>query len=290
MELIHTSRRLPFATLAVATALTASGCSSKTAAEILISPEHENMLGAQIKMELEKGTAEMPAIKYLPPGELRDYVLGLANKVVSLGKMQRPEFTWNVEVIDDPNQVNAFATPGGYLYVFTGLLRAAENEAEVIGVMGHEVAHVLARHYARRLVQTYGLQGLIAIALGNDAGKLSEIGAAILVQGYLLKHSREAETEADEIGARLTSQAGYDPNGLVTFFAKLEMMQGQIPSFLKYLMGHPPPGDRQKHIQDLIAREKLPVGATNAPAFQAMRARLPAGLPMGGGVDGGTRG
>ena len=294
MELTQPSRRLPFSTLALAVALAGgaatAGCSSQAAAEFLISPEQENMLGAQIKLELEKGTAEMPAIKYLPPGELRDYVLGLANKVVSLGKMQRPEFTWNVEVIDDPNQVNAFATPGGYLYVFTGLLRAAENEAEVIGVMGHEVAHVLARHYARRLVQTYTLQGLIAIALGRDAGALSQLAANILAQGYLLSHSRDAETQADEIGARLTSQAGYDPNGLVTFFAKLEMMQGQVPSFLKYLMGHPPPGDRQKHVTDLIAREKLPIGATNAPAFLNMRSKLPAGLPMGGGVDGGTRG
>jgi beta-barrel assembly-enhancing protease len=260
--------------------LATAGCSSETAADLLISPEEENMLGAQIKVELEKGTAEMPAIKYLQDAELRPYILGLAQKVVDLGKQMRPEFAWQVEVIDDPTQVNAFATPGGYLYVFTGLLSAADNEAEVVGVMGHEVGHVLRRHYAQRLVKTYTVQGLIAIALGQDPGVISQLAATILAQGYLLAHSREAETQADEEGARLASKAMYDPRALATFFAKLEMMQGATPAVLKYLMGHPPPGDRQKHISEVIMREKLPIGATNEAAFQRMKSRLPP-LPTG---------
>jgi predicted Zn-dependent protease len=265
-----------------------AACSSKTAAEILISPEQENMLGAELKMQLEMGTAGMPAIRYLQdPPELRTYILGLADKVVSLGRMMRPEFTWHVEVIDDAMQVNAFATPGGYLYVYTGLLRAADNEAEVVAVMGHEVGHVLARHFAQQLVKVYTLQGLIAIALGQNPNALAELGAQILAQGYLLSHSRAAETEADEYGARLASQAGYDPNALVTFFAKLEAEQGRTPAALKYLMGHPPPEDRQVHIKEFIMREKLPVGVLNASAFQMMRAKLPAGLPSGG-ADGGA--
>src|SRR5688500_2827627 len=92
-------------------AIGGSACSSQTAAELLISAEQENMLGLQVKAELEKGTAEMQGIKYLQDAQLRPYILGLANKVVALGKMERPEFTWHIEVIDDPNQVNAFATP-----------------------------------------------------------------------------------------------------------------------------------------------------------------------------------
>jgi predicted Zn-dependent protease len=263
-----------------------AACSSQQAAEILISPEQENMLGAEIKTELEKGSGGMPAIRYLQEPELRGYILGLAEKVVSLGRVMRPEFTWHVEVIDDPGQVNAFATPGGYLYVYTGLLRAADNEAEVVGVMGHETGHVLARHFAQRLVKTYTLQGLIAIALGQNPNGLAELAANILAQGYLLSHSRAAETEADEYGARLASQAMYDPNGLATFFAKLEAEQGRTPSIFKYLMGHPPPEDRQAHIKEFIAREKLPIGVLNAEMFQKMRARLPAGLPTA--TDGGA--
>ncbi|HEY0705240.1 MAG TPA: M48 family metalloprotease [Polyangia bacterium] len=265
-----------------------NGCSSQSAAELLVSPEQENLLGAQIKAGLEKGTAEMPAIKYLQDPELRAYILGLADKVVALGKVERPEFTWKTEVIDDPTQVNAFATPGGYLYIFSGLLRAADNEAEVVGVMGHEVGHVLARHYARQLVKTYTLQGLIALALGEDANGLSTLAANLLAQGYLLSHSRAAETESDEYGARLASQAGYDPNALGTFFAKLQMLMGETPAVLKYVMGHPLASDRQAHITSYIAEKKLTVGATNAAAFQMMRAKLPAGLPMGMG-DAGAR-
>jgi predicted Zn-dependent protease len=263
--------------LVASLAQVSAGCSSKAAAELLISPEQENMLGAELKAELEKGTAEMPAVKYLQqPADLRAYILGLANKVVALGRAQAPAFTWNVEVIDDPATVNAFATPGGYLYVYTGLLAAADNEAEVIGVMGHEVGHVLARHYARQLVQTYTVQGLVSIALGQNAGELAKLGAGLLTQGYLLQHSREDETEADEYGARLTSQAGYDPNGLVTFFQKLGAMQAGTPAVFKYVMGHPLAADRQQHIMELIEREKLPRGATNAEAFSAMKAKLPA--------------
>jgi beta-barrel assembly-enhancing protease len=259
-----------------------AGCSSQTAAEILVSPEEENKLGAALKMELES----KQMVKYLQDPALRAYVLGLANRVVDLGKTDRPEFTWAVEVIDDPNQVNAFATPGGYLYVYTGLLRAAESEAEVIGVMGHEVGHVLARHYARRLVKTYGLQVLAQAALGSNPGVLAELAASIAANGYLLSHSRDDETESDEIGARLARRAGYDPQGLVTFFEKLDAMQGSVPSILKYLMGHPPPADRSAHVRALIAKEMLGGGATNSQMFQQMKAKLPAPAPTG---DAGVR-
>ena len=265
----------------------AAGCSTEQAAELLISPEEENMLGAQLKAELEKGTMDMPAIRYLQEPTLKAYIVGLAEKVVSIGRAKRPEFTWKVEVIDDDSQVNAFATPGGYLYVYTGLLRAADNEAEVVGVLGHETGHVLARHFAQRLVKTYTVQGLVAIALGKDAGALSQLAGSILAQGYLLSFSRENETEADEYGARLASQAGFDPNGLVTFFQKLEALQGQTPAVLKYVMGHPLAADRIKHVQELIQNEKLPIGVVNREAFQMMKMKLPAGLPMGG-ADGGA--
>lgn len=286
---LHPLATLPW--LPLTATLLLGACSSKTAAELLISPEQENMLGAQLKMQLEIGTPEEDPIQYLTtPADVRTYVLGLAEKVVALGRMERPEFSWKVEVINDPTQVNAFATPGGYLYVFTGLLLAAENEAEVIGVMGHEVGHVLARHFARRLVQTYGLQALIAIGLGEDQKGLATLAATLLAQGYLLRHSREAETESDEYGARLMSQAGYDPNALGTFFSKLAMMQGSV-GVLKYLMGHPPAADREAHIRDYVMKNKLPIGATNREMFQMMRARVPTTPPPPRPrPDGGTAG
>jgi predicted Zn-dependent protease len=271
----------------LATAAGSLGCSSQSAAEILVSPEEENMLGAELKAELEKGSMDMPPVRYLQEPELRAYILGLAEKVVAIGRAKKPEFTWKVEVIDDDMQVNAFATPGGYLYVYTGLLRAADNEAEVVDVLGHEVGHVLARHFAQQLVKTYTVQGVIAIALGKDAGALSQLAANILAQGYLLQHSRENETEADEYGARLGSQAGYDPGGLVTFFQKLEKLQGQTPAILKYVMGHPLTADRIKHVMELIQSEKLLIGVVNRDKFQMMKMKLPAGLPTMSTSDGG---
>src|SRR6185295_7801264 len=168
------------------------GCGVHTTegmAKALVSDEEEAQLGAQVKQELEKqGT------KYIQDPEIVNYVRGVAQKIFVSADKDRPGVKWQVYVIDDPKQVNAFATPGGYLYVFTGLLAAADNEAEVIGVMGHEVGHVLARHFARQLVQTYTLQGLLAVILGDNPNVLAELAANLAAQGFLLKHSREDET------------------------------------------------------------------------------------------------
>ena len=145
--------------------------------------------------------------------------------------------------------------------------------------MGHEVGHVLARHFAQRLVKTYTLQGLIAIALGQDPNKLAELGAERPGAGL----PAVALARRRDRGRRLRRAPGqpgrYDPNGLATFFQKLEELQGQTPSILKYLMGHPPPGDREKHIREYITTQKLAIGATNETRSSRCASKLPAGLP-----------
>src|SRR4051812_32249869 len=120
----------------------------KVAAEQLISIDQENQLGLQVKNELE----QKQNIRYITDPTVGNYVTGVANKVIAFGKKDRPEVQWQVHVIDDAKTVNAFATPGGYLYVYSGLLLAADNEAELAGVMAHETGHVVARHSARSMV------------------------------------------------------------------------------------------------------------------------------------------
>ncbi len=246
------------------------------AAQLLISNEQENSLGLQVKNDLEQNQH----VKYLNDPAVQMYVRGVADKVIAFGKKDRPDVVWQVNVIDDPATVNAFATPGGYLYVYSGLLLTAHNEAELAGVMAHEAGHVVARHSARQLVAQHGLEAVSAMALGTNPGLVGQIASGVVSKGTMLVHSRADETEADEYGARYSSMAGYDPRGLTTFFTKLEAQQGATPKLLSYLSDHPATADRITHVNEYIAQNNLRGADLGAARFMAMRQRLGA-VPAG---------
>ncbi len=252
-------------TLATATGLT-TGCSKqrvqaeKAIARTLISDEQEEELGKQVKQELE--TKEK--VKYVQDAAVVDYVKSISAPVLRQASKDRPGVKWKINVIDDPKMVNAFATPGGYLYVYTGLLLAAETEAEVVGVMAHEAGHVVGRHSARAMVNQLGLQAITSAALGQNPGAVAQIAAQLVGGGAMLAHGRSEETEADEYGVRYSSGAGYDPRGLVTFFQKLQKQSGDTPALMKWLSTHPPHRERIAHIQETINQNRLR-GSNNAP-------------------------
>jgi predicted Zn-dependent protease len=248
------------------------------AATQLIPPEQENQLGLQVKQELET----KQNIRYVTDATVVSYVRGVADRVIAFGKKDRPEVTWQVNVIDDPKTVNAFATPGGYLYVYTGLLLQTDNEAELAGVMAHETGHVVARHSARNMVATYGLQAVSQMVVGQNPSLLENIASGIATKGLLLKHSRSDETEADEYGARYASAAGYDPHGLVTFFQRLQAKEGQVPGALVFLSDHPATPDRVSHVSAYITQQSLggsDLGAERFAPIKAMVARGVASAP-----------
>ena len=246
-------------TLALIGAVALVGCATPGIAKALVPDEQEDQLGAQVKQELDKqGT------KYVQDPEIVNYVQGVAKKIFASADKDRPGVKWKVYVIDDPKQVNAFATPGGYLYVYTGLLMAADNEAQLAGVWGHEAGHVVARHSAQQMVNTMGAQTMLEIALGQNPNQLAELAGTLAAKGALLAYSREDETQADEYGARYSAQAGYDPHGIIQFFEKLKAMEGNQPAFAKYLSDHPATGDRITHLQQYIAEKHL-TGTVLAP-------------------------
>jgi predicted Zn-dependent protease len=171
--------------------------------------------------------------------------------------------------------VNAFATPGGYLYVYSGLLLAADDTAEVAGVLGHESGHVVARHSARQMVNQLGVQTVAQMALGKEPGKLSQLAASLAGNGAILAYGRADESEADEYGARYASLAGYDPHGIATFFEKLEKSEGKQPGWAAYLSTHPATPDRIAQVNKYIADEKLGgTGGTSGTQIAAVKARL----------------
>ena len=255
--------------LVLSCAVVVAACATPGIAKALVSDDQEAQLGAQVKQELDKqGT------KYIRDPEIVNYVKGVAEKIFVSADKDRPGVKWQVFVIDDPKQVNAFATPGGYLYVYTGLLMAADNEAQLAGVWGHESGHVVARHSAQQMVNQMGIETVIEVALGQNPNQLAQLASTLAAKGALLAYSREDETQADEYGARYSAQAGYDPHGIIQFFEKLKAMEGNQPAFAKYLSDHPATEDRITHLQQYIKEKGLTGSELGAQRLQPVKQRL----------------
>lgn len=214
-------------------------------ADAVLPPSEEMELGKQMSAEVEK------ELKVLDNPAITAWVKGIGTKIAMAARNDIPKgIQFTFKVIDDDATVNAFAMPGGYIYVYTGLLKKAENEAEIAAVMGHEIAHVTQRHIAKRLTAAYGLGALSAVALGQNPGLLAELVASVVANGYLLKHSRDAERESDRYGMDYMVSAGYSPVGFVTFFKKLD----EAPSLPAILSSHPDPGERVENAQGRVSR------------------------------------
>ncbi|MDR0207367.1 MAG: M48 family metalloprotease [Bacteroidales bacterium] len=150
------------------------------------------------------------------------------------------KFSWTVRIIRDDNTVNAFAVPGGYLYFYTGLINILDNEAEFIGVLAHEMAHVARRHSTAQLTKAYGIDLLLSLLLGKNSNQWVKIASG-LASGLLeLKFSRDDEFEADKYAVRYTYVTDWDARGVADFFKKMDS-QKPIPTFLST---HPADKDR----------------------------------------------
>ena len=240
-------------------------------AKALVSDEQERQIGEQVKQELDT----KQHVRYVEDGAVVAFVKGMTDRILPQAEKDRPGLKWEVKVIDDPKTVNAFATPGGFLYVYSGLLLAAADSAEVAGVLAHEAGHVSGRHSARQMVDAFGLQAVAGLALGKDPGLAGQLAAGVGTKGFMLANSRGDETEADEYGARYASAAGYDPRGLVTFFEKLKQQEGKSPQTLAFLSDHPATGDRIEHVEKFISDNKLGGKAGRDPApLAAAKAKL----------------
>ena len=162
----------------------------------------------------------------------------------------KDEFVWDVKIIQNDTILNAFATPGGYIYVYTGLIKYLDKEDDLAGVMGHEIAHADMRHSVRQLQKVYGVQILLSIALGQNPSQLKEIAAGLAGNLATLKFSRQHESEADDYSVEYLSGTNYQCNGAYSFFQKLldTSQSGDVPEFLST---HPAP---QNRVDDINAK------------------------------------
>jgi predicted Zn-dependent protease len=209
--------------------------------------DKEVALGRQLAAEVDRSS------KLVSDPLVNEYVNRIAQNIVLHSDAKVP---FTIKVIDS-NEVNAFALPGGFLYVHRGLLEAADNEAEVAGVLAHEIAHVTARHgieqASKGQLLSYASIGLIFF--GGIGGYIAQQALGLAVPLTFLKFSRGAEKEADRLGAQYLWAAGYDPNAMVSFFEKLQGKEKGKPGTLaKVFSTHPMTGDRIKEVNQLIGR------------------------------------
>jgi predicted Zn-dependent protease len=212
----------------------------------LFSKEQDVQLGKESAAEVEK------KMKVVDNPELQAYIGTVGRKLTS--SADAGEFPYSFKVVVDKS-INAFALPGGPMYIHTGLLAAADNESQMAGVMAHEVSHVALRHGTNQASKQQMLQ-LPAMLVGQAAGSggllgtLSQLGINLGANSVLLKFSRSAETEADLLGTHLMHSAGYNPIELANFFRKLEAEGGNQNKLVEMFMAsHPNPGNRVQAVQ-----------------------------------------
>ncbi len=237
----------------------------------IFSVEQDKEIGRQSAAEVE---AQMPIIR---DSSIQSYVSAVGKRLARYAP--GGNFTYQFKVVNT-SDINAFALPGGYMYVNRGLIEAARNEGQLAGVMAHEMAHVALRHGTNQASKAYMGQtglGLLGGLLGGKAQSTQRVVGAVGGFGLntlFLKFSRTDETQADIVGSQMMAKAGYDPNDMVDFFEILRSQQSRNPSKVQqFFSDHPAPADRAARIREerrqLTIRETAPVGG-----FSQARAEL----------------
>lgn len=234
----------------------------------IISADEEVTLGQTMSLEVAK---QYPIYNN---ATVTAYVQSIGDRIVRTS--DRKDIPYHFAVIDK-NDANAFSLPGGYVYLYTELMKAADDEAEFAAVVAHEVAHVAARHSTERLTQEYGYQFLLGLVLGQDPNSTARLVADLAATGGFLKYGRDDEFEADLLGARYLQAAGYDPRAMIDFLEKIGELETSEPSkFEAWLMTHPSTSDRIARVNAQIAGFSPSANPVrNAAAYAAIKARLP---------------
>lgn len=246
--------------------LAATGCESARNIS-LFSTQQEVELGTEMSTKIE---SEM---KLLNDPAVVNYVKEVGGKVSAQAARQDVEYVF--KVIDDPEQVNAFAVPGGNIYIFTGLLTRMSDEAELAAVLAHETAHIDERHSMEALTRQVGYEIVVGAVLGDQAAAWEKILSGVAGNLAFLKFSRSDERQADQIGLELMVKAGYDPQGMVDLLQMFETLAQSQPSAIEiWLSSHPASSERVALVKQQIARENLHGGSVNAEQYQSLVKRI----------------
>jgi predicted Zn-dependent protease len=230
--------------------------------------EKEIALGKQLAQQVERQS------KIVNDPVVSEYINRIGQNLVRNSDAKVP---FTIKVIEDPT-VNAFALPGGFFFVQTGLILKADTESELAGVMAHEIAHVAARHGTRQATraEVAQLATIPLIFMGGAAAYGIYEASGLLVPMSFLKFSRNFEAEADYLGVQYMYKAGYDPTAFVDFFEKIQTMEKRKPGTMSKLFStHPPTDDRiQKSQKEIAGLKPRPEYVVTTSEFNDVKARL----------------
>lgn len=213
----------------------------------LFSEQDEVKLGTQFDQEIKANPEEYPIYNDNPA--VKEYIRErIFNHILESPEVKKETvYNYQLEIIDNDSTLNAFAVPGGYVYLYTGLIKYLGSEAALAGVIAHEIAHVERRHATQRITNAYGLQILASLALGNNPSQVSVMVANLFSGLTLLANSRSAEDESDKYAVIYLSGTRYYP-GSVKFFFERMRDDGKVSSggegVATFLSTHPDPIDR----------------------------------------------
>lgn len=250
-----------------------SSCDKDTKSVNIFSISDDKQLGNQLEQEILSDPATYPILdeaKYPVAYQNLNRVVNSLLGVPSIN--HKNDFDWKARIVKDDNTLNAFAGPGGKIFVYTGIIKYLEAEDEFAGVVGHEICHADRRHITDQMTKAYGLQLLLDVVVGKNPGMLTQIAAGLVT----LKFSRTAEAEADEYGViyLYESSEKYDPRGVGKFFQKL-IDQGQAGSTPQFLSDHPSPENRVEAINKKWKELGGEPGQTYADRYKDFKNSLP---------------
>jgi beta-barrel assembly-enhancing protease len=205
-------------------------------------------LGAELAAQIEADPKNYPLLDEAQFPDAYNKLYAIRDSILASDAVEHDdEFVWELHIVDDPTVLNAFCAPGGYIYVYTGIIAFLDHEDHLAGVMGHEMAHAAERHSTEQLTKIYGIQTLLSFLLGDASDDLAVQIAASLVT---LEFSRDDESEADRDSVEYLCETDYAADGAAGFFAKLIELDksGDVPEFLST---HPSSDSRVEDIEAL---------------------------------------
>jgi beta-barrel assembly-enhancing protease len=252
---------------------------------IIMPLSQEVSLGQQLDSTILANPADYPVLDRTQYSSAYAYIRLIMDDILNNTKeplKYKDKFDWKLTLIDK-NELNAFAAPGGYLYVYTGLIKYLENASEIAGVMGHEMAHADLRHSAQQMQKAYGLNFAASILFGTDKSQLEQILSDVGSGLAALQFSRSDEYQADEFSVRYLAgttpassgyNAKYDPRGVAGFFEQLEA-DGKANESWEVLSTHPSGSNRVAEVILVWEGIGSPSGQTFESEYQAFKALLP---------------
>jgi predicted Zn-dependent protease len=231
----------------------------------------DETLGSQSASQINQGAMSMEILDETEHSSSYKYLNKLKDKILASGKVKHSkDFNWELKIIKDDSVLNAFCLPGGYIYVYTGLMKYLDSEDALAGVLGHEMAHADLRHGTTQMVKNMGLSLGLQLIFGGDASQLINIGANLIS----LSFSRGDEKEADMRSVEYLYETELDARGTGIFFDKLQK-EGKDAGVIEFLSTHPNPENRVEEINRKWKELGGKKGKNNKEAYQKMLKSLP---------------